>query len=99
MAEEKYYIGRTSAYYGDDDSVDDFFVPNYWTWEEDPNELAGEVHELNQNGQDLLFAWIDDSTRGYDLCHGRAYGLAAEYSKEDIFEELCKEEYSSKITT
>lgn len=98
MAEEKYYIGRTSAWYGDDEDEDNLFVPDYWNWANDPKELAGEVHELNQEGHDLLFEWIDDRSRGYNLCSGRAYGLAAVYSKEDIFEKLCNEEYSSKLT-
>ena len=97
MIEEKYYIGRTSAYYGDED-VDDFFVPNYWNWSNDPKELAGDVHELNQEGHDFLFEWIDDCSRGYNFCSGSAYGLAAIYSKEDIFEKLCSEEFSSKLS-
>lgn len=97
MIEEKYYIGRTSAYYDDDDdSLDDFFVPHYWEWANDPMELAGDVHELNTEGQDLMFAWIEDVSRGYNLCSGRAYGLAAQYSREEIYDKLCAEEYSSK---
>lgn len=96
MAEEKYYIGRTSAYYGDADSDDDFFVPDYWNWANNPQELAGDIHVLNKEGEDLMFEWIDDYSRGYNLCSGRAYGLAASYSKEDIYEKLCSEEFSSK---
>ena len=98
MAEEKYYVGRTSAYYGDDDSDDDIFVPDYWNWSNDPKELAGDVYELNQDGHDLLFEWIDDRSRGYNLCSGSAYGLAAIYDKEEIFGKLCEEEFSSKLS-
>lgn len=94
--EEKYYIGRTAAYYDDDD--ESIFAPDYWTWENDPNELAGEVHELNQDGHDLLFEWIDDYSAGYDLCNGRAKGLARRYGKEEIFEVLCGEEFSTKLS-
>lgn len=93
---EQYYIGRTAAYYGDCDE-DDFFTPPMWNWTEDPNELAGDIHLLNEEGEDLLLGWIDDSSRGYDLCNGRAYGLAASYDKEEIYNKLCYEDYSTPI--
>ena len=37
------YIGRTSAYYEDDDSS--MYTPDYWTYSTEPNdrEFAGEV--------------------------------------------------------
>lgn len=93
--EVKYYIGRTSAYYeGDDDGV---FTPDYWTWENNPNLLAGEIHELNEDGVNLMIEWGDDYSAGYDLCSGRAKGLAARYSKEEIFQKLCSPEYSTEL--
>ena len=80
------YIGRTEAYYeGDDDAV---FTPDMWTSSEDHDDLAGEVHELTKSGEDLLSQYYDDLSVGYDLCNGRAKGLAAQYSREEMWNHL-----------
>ena len=48
------YIGRTSAYYNDDDSF--VYTPDYWTYSTDPNDrdFAGEVYELNDEGKTVI---------------------------------------------
>ncbi len=91
----KYYIGRTSAYYFDDD--EGVFTPDYWTWENNPNLLAGDAHELNEDGVKVMFMWGDDYSAGYDLCTGRAKGLAARFDKEEIYRLLCLPDYSTKL--
>ena len=92
--EERIYIGRTEAYYGDDDYV---FIPKLWDYSENPDELAGEVHLLNEEGYNLMMNWIEDDSLGYDLCNGKASGYAAEYSSEEIFSTLCEKEYSIAV--
>ena len=52
------FIGRTSAYYSDDDSS--VYEPDYWTYSNEPNDrdFAGEVYELNDEGKAELNYWI-----------------------------------------
>lgn len=52
------YIGRTTAYYGDED--DSVYTPDYWTYSEDPNdkEFAGDIYALNSDGISELQWWI-----------------------------------------
>ena len=51
--DETVYIGRTEAYYNQDD--DDLFYPDLWTWSNDPkdDDFAGEVYELNDDGKEF----------------------------------------------
>lgn len=82
----KMYIGRTAEYYdGDDGAV---FTPDLWTSSENIDELAGEVHELTEQGADLLSQYYEDLGAGYDLCNGRAKGLADRYTREEMWEML-----------
>lgn len=52
------FIGRTSAYYDDDDSS--VYEPDYWTYSDEPNDrdFAGEVYELNDEGKAELNYWL-----------------------------------------
>lgn len=52
------FIGRTSAYYDDDDSS--VYAPDYWTYSNEPNDrdFAGEVYELNDEGKAELNYWL-----------------------------------------
>lgn len=90
------YIGRTKEYYEDGDWV---FTPALWKWVGNPSNLAGEVHALTKEGEKLLDQWCDDVSVGYDLCHGRAKGLAAKYTSEQMWELLTdqKNGYSVKM--
>lgn len=98
MANEKKgsgcFIGRTDAYYNDDD--ESVFTPDYWTrgWSRDDSDFAveGPVYELTEEGDKLLSEWCDDRSAGYDLCYGRAKGLAARYSKTEMWELLTNPE-------
>lgn len=91
MEEVKYgFIGRASAYY--DDGPDAMFVPDYWTYADDPDELAGDVHQLTKEGAEWLDQYYWDFGAGYDLCYGRAKGLAAKYTKEEAWEHLTDQE-------
>lgn len=53
------YIGRTHAYYEDED--DSVFTPEYWTYSSDPDDgnFAGEVHELTLEGESELNWWLE----------------------------------------
>ncbi len=80
------YIGRTEAYYeGDDEAV---FTPEMWTSSENPDDLAGDVHELTEIGEGLLSQYYDDLSVGYDLCNGMARGLADRYTREEMWKML-----------
>lgn len=93
----KRYIGRTSAYYGDDD--DYVFTPDLWTDSYNPDDLAGEVHELTEDGEKILDDYYLDLGAGYDLCNGKAQGLANRFSREQMWEHLTDpaNEYSVKL--
>ena len=43
---EKMYIARTAAYF--EPNEDDLYVPDLWTWSEDPDDkdFEGDVYEL-----------------------------------------------------
>ena len=94
---EKSYIGRTKEYYMDDDNW--VFTPSMWKWVSDPTKLAGEVHVLTKEGEELLEKWCDDVAVGYDLCNGSAKGLAVKYSSEQMWELITdtKNGYSAKV--
>jgi len=84
--EETLYIGRTAAYYDDDDNY--VFTPDLWACGDDPAKLAGEIHVLTEEGVGLIDRWLYDLGAGYDLCNGRAQGLAAQYSREEMWNHL-----------
>ena len=79
-----YEVERTSQGYdiADDSShlldEDDFYF--------DP--LSEGVFELTEEGEELYDQWCDDASVGYDLCYGRAKGLAQRFSKRELWEEL-----------
>ena len=77
------YIGRTAAYYDNDDEY--IFVPDLWDIEEDADKLAGDIYELTEEGEELCYRYFHDLSCCYDLCNGRAKSLAAEYSREEFF--------------
>ena len=56
--EDEGYIGRTAAYYEDED--DSIYSPDYWTYDTNPNsnDFAGEVYKLTDEGKDELNYWL-----------------------------------------
>lgn len=90
------YIGRTKEYYKDTESV---FTPASWELVGDPSKLEGEVHSLTEEGEALLYRWCDDVSLGYDLRDGKAKGLAAQYSSEEMWNLLTdtKNGYSREV--
>ena len=46
------------------------------------------VIELTDEGLELAEQGIEDDTFGYDLCYGRAKGLAGQYSQYDMWKRL-----------
>ena len=44
---------------------------------------------ITDEGAELFEEWQDNNSRGYDLCNGRAYGLANQYTKYEIFQHIC----------
>ena len=55
---EKMYIARTAAYFEPDE--DDLYVPDLWTWSEDPDDkdFEGDVYELNDEAASELVWWL-----------------------------------------
>ena len=53
------FIGRTPAYYDDDDGS--VFTPDYWTWTDNPDDgsIVDEIHELTPEGIDKLNWWME----------------------------------------
>lgn len=49
---------------------------------------------ISEEGEEVLEEWQDDSARGYDLCNGRAYGLADRYRGERAIFQHLKDNYS-----
>ena len=80
--DETVYIGRTEAYYNQDD--DDLFYPDLWTWSTDPedDDFAGEVYELNDDGKEELDWWIK-CRRMNEYQRSRTFN----YNKKNQFEE------------
>lgn len=70
----------------DDDAV---FMPQLW-WIVDSYDETTNVWEepipLTEEGRKFAEEWLDDDSRGYDLCYGRAYGLAADYSAQQVWD-------------
>lgn len=95
--DNKTYIGRTEYYYDGDDDFS-IFTPDYWAWKNTPDELAGDIYELTDAGEELIYQWSDDLNVGYNLGTGRCKGLAREYSKEQMWELLTgSAEYTTRM--
>ena len=69
----------------DDDSV---FAPFPFVWKKNAEDCPAQAYRLTEEGNDLLDSWYDDYSVGYDLCNGRAKGLARDYSPYQIFEKI-----------
>ena len=80
--DETVYIGRTEAFYNQDD--DDLFYPDLWTWSDNPedDDFAGEVYELNDDGKEELDWWIE-CRRMNEYQRSRTFN----YNKKNQFEE------------
>lgn len=86
---ETYYIGRTKEFYMDQDELDErypVFNPDFWTYSEYECTFEGEHKQLTDAGRELLEQYLDDLSAGYDLCYGRAKGLARRYSREQFYD-------------
>ena len=94
----EYVIGRTPAYYEDDDNW--IFIPNLWTICHvtkidkfiDPRS---EVYRLTKKGEEKYDNWADAVSCGYDLCNGRC---KTDITREEMFDILTTDsDYSIKI--
>lgn len=94
----EYVIGRTSAYYEDDDNY--VFTPTLWIAEPVVKmytkiDRQSEVYRLTEEGERHLDEWADAYSCGYDLCNGRA---KTQVTPEQMWEELTTNpRYSFKI--
>ena len=94
----EYVIGRTPAYYEDEDNY--VFTPALWIAEPVTKmytriDRQSEVYRLTEEGERHLDEWEDAYSCGYDLCNGRA---KTKVTPEQMYEELTSNpEYSFKI--
>lgn len=57
------------------------------------------IFELTEEGEELYSQWCEDASVGYDLCYGRAKGLANRYGKKEMWDELTTNaEYSTRVS-
>jgi hypothetical protein len=58
---EKAYIGRTDAYYSEEDD-DSVFSPDYWTYSNDINDSDfaqdGDLYQLTKYGKQAINSWL-----------------------------------------
>lgn len=80
------YISLTKRYleYLADD-CEWVFTPNVFDVTFDKREHSW---ELTEEGEIRASQYLEDSLYGYDLCNGRAVGLAKEYTDEQMFLEI-----------
>lgn len=84
------YIQLTDQYADYLENEDDYvFIPCMWEISETRNEDV-EGYELTDEGLELAEQWIEDDSYGYDLCLGRARGLAGQYTQYEMWERLIK---------
>lgn len=84
------YIQLTDQYADYLENEDDYvFIPCMWEISETRNEDV-EGYELTDEGLELAEQWIEDDSYGYDLCFGRARGLAGQYTQYEMWERLIK---------
>ena len=94
----EYVIGRTPAYYQDDD--DFIFTQNYWvccpgTKVEKYIAPQSPIYRLTPKGEEKFDDWEDAVSCGYDLCSGRC---KTDISSEEMFDILTTDsDYSIKI--
>lgn len=82
------YIQLTEQYADYLENEDNYvFTPCMWEVSDIRNDDV-EGYELTDEGLELAEQWIEDDTFGYDLCYGRARGLAGQYSQYDMWERL-----------
>lgn len=87
MQDNEYgYIALTKAYLEDDD--ESVFTPAMWFYHHSKDECYGPYMALSEEGEEFVRQWLDDRLLGYDLCYGRAKGLAARYSQYDAWNEI-----------
>lgn len=60
------------------------FTPRVWDMLCDDESNGTPEWELTDEGYDLADQYRDDASHGYDLCFGRAKGLAQKYTEEQM---------------
>lgn len=69
-----------------------------WTIVEELKDCQGEWAELTEEGAEWAEQYLYDHSCGYDLCNGRARGLAQYYTMQQAWEELTtNEEYCASL--
>lgn len=80
------YIAITKAYLEDDD--ESVFAPRMWEVCESEEDCYGPFIELTADGREFVDSWCNDASIGYDLCYGKAHGLAAKYNQYELWQEI-----------
>lgn len=97
MEMSEYVIGRTPAYYNDEDYI---FTPAMWRTCNIKSidkyiDPQSEVYQLTTKGEEKLDNWFDAVSAGYDLCSGRC---KTDITSEEIYEIITTDsDYSIKI--
>jgi hypothetical protein len=78
---ERAYIGRTDAYYSDEDD-DSVYSPDYWTYSTDINDSDfaqdGELYQLSKDGKQIINSWLANKGRNeYQRTNARMSGASS----------------------
>lgn len=64
---DRAYIGRTDAYYSDEDD-ESVYSPDYWTYSTDMNDSDfaqdGDLYQLSNAGKEIINSWLE--YKGYN---------------------------------
>lgn len=101
------YLSITSAYIEATEDDDRVFMPLYWNIYDSIDDCTDVLEppiSLTAEGRSLAVRWLNDYSIGYDLCNGKARGLAAEYNARELWLLIKKEsdyhkEYDAQSTT
>lgn len=68
------------------------------TFDEDEYMPSEDIYELTEEGVELMERWYDDASCGYDLCNGRAKGLANSIggTESNLWDYITSDTYCAK---
>lgn len=96
------YIGRTDAYYSDEDN-ESVYSPDYWTYSNDinDNDFAedGDLYQLTDEGKDVINSWLKSkNSNEYRRQQMRGINQYMNESPEEIWKYLTtNREFSKQI--
>lgn len=84
------FIELTPSYADYKENPDDYiYIPQmWWLCNEETRDTEVEGYELTDKGDELATQYAEDYSSGYDLCYGRAKGLAKTYTMQQMWDKL-----------